>query len=85
MSVDDDKPSEGPTTRTCGRFQERSLQEKSHHRSFLSGTSTGSKMDESSFSGLFTFVESGHIVMGSEGKGTSKSRGSGSRGESQRS
>ena len=59
--------------------------EKYHHRSFLSGTSTGSKMDGSSFSGLFTFVEIGHIVMGSEGKGTSRSRGSGSAEESHRS
>jgi hypothetical protein len=38
-------------------------------------------MDGSSFSGLFTLVEISHIVMGSDGKGTSRSRGS----ESQRS
>ena len=50
-----------------------------------SGSSTRSKIEASSFSGLFTRVEIGHIVMGSDGKGTRRSRGSGSRGESQRS
>lgn len=39
----------------------------------------------SSFSTLLTRLEIGHRVIGSEGKGTSKSRGSGSCGESQRS
>jgi hypothetical protein len=39
------------------------------------GSSTGSRIDGSSFSGLFTRVEIGHIVMGSDGKGTRRSRG----------
>ena len=49
------------------------------------GGDARSKIAASSFSGLFTRVEIGHIVIGSAGKGTSKSRGSGSRGDSQRS
>ena len=38
----------------------------------------GSTIDGSSFSGLFTRVEIGHIRIGSAGNGTIKSRGSGS-------
>jgi hypothetical protein len=38
----------------------------------------GSMIEGSSFSGLFTRVEIGHIRIGSDGKGRIKSRGSGS-------
>jgi len=39
---------------------------------------TGSRIDGSSFSGLLTRVEIGHIRIGSAGNGRIKSRGSGS-------
>ena len=62
--------------------------EKYHHRPLpipSRRSSTRSRIEGSSFSGLFTLVEIGHIFIGPEGKGTSRSRGSGSRGDSQRS
>ena len=40
--------------------------------------STRSRTDKSSFSGSFTRVEMGHSVIGSDGKGAGRSRGSGS-------
>ncbi len=39
------------------------------------GSSMRDKIAASSFSGLFTRVEIGHIVMGSAGSGTNRSRG----------
>jgi hypothetical protein len=56
-----------------------------HFAMIPTGSSTHSKIEASSFSGLFTLVEIGHMVIGSEGKGTTRSQGSGSRGDSQRS
>ena len=47
--------------------------------------SKGSRIAGSSLSGLFTRVEIGHIIISSAGKGTSRSRGSGSTVDSQRS
>jgi len=40
-------------------------------------TRIGSSIEESSFSGLFTRVEMGHIRIGSAGNGRSRSCGSG--------
>ena len=50
-----------------------------------STVSRGSSTDGSSLSGLFTRVEMGHIIIGSAGKGTNRSRGSGSTVVNQRS
>jgi hypothetical protein len=54
--------------------------EKEHHE-----VDTGVNSSGSSFAGEFTRVEIGHMVMGSAGYGTSRSRGSGSTLLSQRS
>ena len=52
--------------------------ETSYLATMPTGSSTRSKIEASSFSGLFTLVEIGHIVIGPAGYGTNKSRGSGS-------
>ena len=44
----------------------------------VAANSIGSTIDESSFSGLLTRVEIGHIRIGSAGNGRIRSRGSGS-------
>ena len=49
------------------------------------GFFVGSNIEASSFAGLFTRVLIGHIFISSDGKGTNKSRGSGSMLASQRS
>jgi len=47
------------------------------HSHALAANSTGSTVDASSFSGLFTRVEIGHIRISSAGHGRIRSRGSG--------
>jgi hypothetical protein len=50
----------------------------SGHPATVPSSTTASNIDASSFSGLFTRVDIAHILIGSEGKDRSRSRGSGS-------
>jgi hypothetical protein len=58
------------------KLQATGLQSKGAHTS--DNSVVRSKSDGSSFSGLFTRVEIGHMVIGSEGQVMRRSRGSGS-------
>jgi hypothetical protein len=72
----------------CSRVRGESavlLQCHGHSKLGFCPTFIGSRIVGSSLSGLLTRVEIGHIVMGSLGYGTNRSRGSGSIGDSQRS
>jgi len=60
-----------------GAGQSRASRRQKHSRD--RDQAAGSSSVASSFSGLFTRVEIGHIAMGSAGNGTSRSCGSGSR------